>query len=206
MGSAADEATHAQLVQVAHRWLTTRGACDFAFAEFGNNTTAEKPDVLGFLDIDHTVLIEVKISRSDFLADARKPWRQRPEEGMGDWRYYLTPPGLLRAEELPRNWGLLEAGPRGVRLVKPLAIHEQKGKDFPALGRYLEQNDMAYMHPARERWARCTAEQHPKHRAGELALLYGVARRLHLKDCFGILKTPEKTRVEWQVAPNPTSP
>jgi hypothetical protein len=66
------------------------------------------------------VLVECKVSRADFLADAGKPFRMKPEEGMGSQRFYMVPSGMIRREELPRHWGLLELRGREVRLaVKP---------------------------------------------------------------------------------------
>jgi hypothetical protein len=68
--------------------------------------TQESPDVFGW-NYWTTVLIEVKVSRSDFLADAKKPFRQTPEDGVGEFRYYCCPHGLIHADEVPANWGLL---------------------------------------------------------------------------------------------------
>ena len=51
-----------------------------------------------------TTLIEVKVSRSDFLRDRKKPHRQ--ELGMGNYRYYCCPDGMIKPDELPENWGL----------------------------------------------------------------------------------------------------
>ncbi|KKK54365.1 hypothetical protein LCGC14_3085490, partial [marine sediment metagenome] len=65
----------------------------------------EIPDALGFASRKST-LIECKASRSDFLSDKKKSFRQKPDEGMGCLRYYLTPPGLVDPDELPENWGL----------------------------------------------------------------------------------------------------
>jgi len=47
-----------------------------------------------------------KVSRSDFLADRKKP--SRIGIGMGTYRYYLVPEGVAYAFELPPGWGLLE--------------------------------------------------------------------------------------------------
>ncbi|MGB6631960.1 MAG: hypothetical protein WBE52_12020, partial [Terriglobales bacterium] len=68
-----------------------------------------------------SVLIESKISRGDFLADRDKPFRQKPEIGVGCERYYLSPRGLIRSEELPAGWGLLEVSGREIERVKPSA-------------------------------------------------------------------------------------
>lgn len=69
---------------------------------------SEKPDVLGFANDTNTVMLEAKISRADFLKDAKKPFRQNPETGMGNFRLYIAPVGLITPHELPENWGLIE--------------------------------------------------------------------------------------------------
>ena len=76
------------------------------------------PDAIGWKKACHSVLVECKVSRADFLADAGKPFRLRPEIGVGCERYYLAPRGLLRTEELPGGWGLLEASGLAVERVK----------------------------------------------------------------------------------------
>ena len=39
---------------------------------------------------------------------------------MGSQRFYMAPSGIIRADELPRHWGLLELRGREVRMtVKP---------------------------------------------------------------------------------------
>ncbi|MDA3176190.1 hypothetical protein JWE21_29185, partial [Klebsiella pneumoniae] len=40
-------------------------------------------------------LIEAKCSRSDLLADRKKPFRVEPEKGMGDWRFMISEPGIV---------------------------------------------------------------------------------------------------------------
>lgn len=66
----------------------------------------------GFLD--GTYLIEVKTSRADFLADAKKSHRQcsTPDAALGNWRFYLCSEGLIEPAELPEKWGLLWADER----------------------------------------------------------------------------------------------
>lgn len=68
----------------------------------------ENPDVWAY-NGNSTICIEVKVSRSDFLADKKKWWRseQNPNK-VGMYRYYLAPEGIIKTEELPEGWGLLE--------------------------------------------------------------------------------------------------
>lgn len=106
--------THADLVDQAERWLWRQG-CGIVLKEFRTLGTLEIPDAIGWRT-DASILIECKVSRSDFHADARKPFRADPARGIGDWRFYLTPPGLLAPEDLPDGWGLLEA--KGSRVYR----------------------------------------------------------------------------------------
>lgn len=77
------------------------------------------PDAIGWKRACHSVLVECKISRGDFLADREKPFRQKSHLGMGCERYYLTPAGLLSQKELPNGWGLLEYQRRQVAMIHP---------------------------------------------------------------------------------------
>ena len=76
------------------------------------------------------MLVECKISRSDFLIDREKPFRRKNGSGMGCERFYLTPAKLVRPEELPAGWGLLEARGREVNLVCPAAANLRSSRGF----------------------------------------------------------------------------
>jgi hypothetical protein len=111
--------THALLVQKAVAWL--RGyRCGVVLSEQAC-ASGEMPDAIGWKRACHSVLVECKISRTDFLADQDKPFRRRPQSGMGCERFYLTPPGLLGLEELPAGWGLLEYRNRKVGTLQASA-------------------------------------------------------------------------------------
>jgi hypothetical protein len=108
--------THDELVDRGRSWLRRQG-CAIVLAEFAANVyTGEQPDVLGWRD-GLSLLVECKTSRSDFLADRRKKFRSQPDTGMGDWRFYLTPPGIVNVADLPPGWGLLWAHPRKIERV-----------------------------------------------------------------------------------------
>ena len=83
--------------------------------------SGEMPDAIGWKKTCHSVVVECKISRPDFLADRDKPFRQKPESGVGCERYYLARTGLIRVEEIPTGWGLLEVSGRDVQKVKASA-------------------------------------------------------------------------------------
>jgi hypothetical protein len=111
--------THAKLVVLAVAWLR-RYRCGVVLSEQAC-ASGEMPDAIGWKTACHSVLVECKASRPDFLADHNKPFRLRPEIGVGCERYYLAPKGLIRGEELPAGWGLLEARGRGIEKVRPSA-------------------------------------------------------------------------------------
>jgi len=111
--------THARLVSMAVQWLR-RYRCGVVLSEQAC-VSGEMPDAIGWKKACHSVLVECKLSRADFLADRDKPFRRKPETGVGCERYYLAPRGLIRMEELPAGWGLLEGCRRGIGRVKASA-------------------------------------------------------------------------------------
>ena len=112
-------AKHAQLVARAVKWLRYDYGCGIILSE-QYCAIGEVPDVIGWKGQCKSVLVECKISRADFLADAAKPFRVNPAEALGSQRFYLAPDGLIRPEELPPSWGLLECKGREVHMrVKP---------------------------------------------------------------------------------------
>ena len=109
--------THVQLVQKAVAWLRSY-RCGVILSEQAC-LSGEMPDAIGWKQACHSVLVECKVSRSDFLADRDKPFRSKPALGLGCERFYLTAVGLLRRQELPPGWGLLECDHRKIELVQP---------------------------------------------------------------------------------------
>lgn len=99
-------ATHNELVLAAYRWCKKNASCGVVLKEL-YTMASEYPDVIGFGSGDHSVVIECKVSRNDFLADQKKPFRINPKKGMGKNRYYCCPEGLIKKEELPEGWGLI---------------------------------------------------------------------------------------------------
>jgi hypothetical protein len=113
------EKRHAQLVARAAEWLRLKYGCGIVLSEQYCGT-GEVPDVIGWKASCQSVLVECKVSRSDFLADAHKACRLRPQEGLGSKRLYMAPVGMIAADELPKHWGLLECKGRDVQLaVRP---------------------------------------------------------------------------------------
>ncbi len=107
---------HDELVARAVRWLRGTQRCCLVLAE-KVSLTGETPDAIGYRAGGRSFLVECKTSRADYQADQRKVWR-RAGTSMGEYRYYMTPRGLLDPAELPETWGLLEVLPTIVRVVK----------------------------------------------------------------------------------------
>lgn len=113
---------HDELVKKAVNWLQKPlslggPGCHAAVSEARTGIDGEIADALGFRACGTvaagSVLVEVKVSRSDFLADKNKPHRQPDAVSVGNWRYYLCPEGIISPSDLPEKWGLLWVGPRG---------------------------------------------------------------------------------------------
>src|SRR5215472_16243752 len=107
--------THEKLVSKAVAWLRNYG-CGVVLSE-QSCASGETPDAIGWKRGCHSVLVECKISRADFLIDQGKPFRRKPSSGMGCERFYLTPTGLIDPKELPAGWGLLELCGRAVDMA-----------------------------------------------------------------------------------------
>jgi len=101
---------------MAVRWLR-RYRCGVVLSEQAC-VSGEMPDAIGWKKACHSVLVESKVSRADFLADRSKLFRLKPETGVGCERYYLAPRGLIGVRELPGGWGLLEVCGREIERVK----------------------------------------------------------------------------------------
>lgn len=100
--------THDELCLAAESFLKRNGFGVVFNDRFRAFTVhGEQPDAIGFRS-GVSCLIECKTSRSDFLADRKKRFRLDPTIGIGQWRFMLTPKDLVRPDELPEGWGLLE--------------------------------------------------------------------------------------------------
>src|SRR2546427_11384384 len=98
--------THAQLVQQAVIWLRAY-VCGVILSE-QCSANWEMPDAIGWKRACHSVLIECKISRSDFLADRDKPFRQKSELGvrtlLPDSAAFVAQGRIARRLGLTRIW------------------------------------------------------------------------------------------------------
>ncbi len=120
--------THPQLVERAVRWLRVY-RCGVVLSEQAC-VSGEMPDAIGWKRASHSVLVECKVTRADFLVDRDKPFRLKPEQGVGCERFYLTPPDLVKVEELPAGWGLLEYRRGRIDVMRPSAKNLRTAKGF----------------------------------------------------------------------------
>lgn len=115
--------THKRCVEICARWMA--GKCKVVLPEFVSMSSPEIADVLGF-NASNSYMIEVKVSRSDFLRDKHKDFRRMEARGVGNYRYYACPAKDARGKriinvlEIPDGWGMIYIYPNG-RAVQMLA-------------------------------------------------------------------------------------
>ena len=157
--------THTGLVERAEKWLQNTVNCGVVFNDSFRAATlsGECPDAIGFR-AGISILVECKASRSDFLADKKKSFRANPEMGIGDWRFYMCPPGVINIEDLPDDWGLLWVTGKTVRKI--------------------------HGYPANTRWF---VKPFTGNRDAELRYMYSALRRLTINGHFNtVYETPWK--------------
>lgn len=125
---------HKSLVLRGEKWLEQQN-CKIVINDgmAAHTVNREKPDVIGWRN-GKSILIECKASRADFLTDAKKKFRANPDLGMGDYRFYMCPPGIINIEDLPEGWGLLWVTEKTVQKIHniPTAWTSRKKPPFNA--------------------------------------------------------------------------
>lgn len=132
----ATHSLHDKLVKLGSAWLMnntpTKGNFDCSKCNIVTTEivtfAAENPDVLGFANDNNSVLLEAKISKEDFKRDFKKDFRINPGKGMGDFRLYIAPEGLIKVEELPPKWGLIEVNDKDKCRIVKYAERQQSNK------------------------------------------------------------------------------
>jgi hypothetical protein len=158
-----DKSFHTELVDMAYEWVLKSTSCGCAFKELNSLAcNGEYPDVIGFGSGGHSVLVECKVSRNDFVKDKCKSFRMSPNLGMGTQRYYLCPRNVIQIEDLPKGWGLIWAVKS-----KPKVIYS------PYKGNIGERH-----------------EGFNKNMKAEHGLMYSVLRRLHLRGLINEMYKP----------------
>jgi len=129
--------THRELCKVGAKYLRSHGIvpfirCSYVVCEL--EMVGECPDAWG-VGSGITQLIEVKVSRSDFLADKKKFHRIYSGYGLGEYRSYLCPVGLISESELPPFWGLMYSDEKfNITVIKrPESQPHSKKEDMTVL-------------------------------------------------------------------------
>lgn len=106
---------HKELCQIASKYCKKIG-CSVILEEFVAGSS-EQPDVLAFKS-GFSLVIECKVSRSDFLNDKNKYHRRRdPKYAMGNFRFYCCPKDLIKKEEIPEGWGLIYIDNKKIEVI-----------------------------------------------------------------------------------------
>lgn len=108
---------HGELCEFIADYARKNMNAGLIFVEHKTSTVHQIPDVLIYRPTC-TIELEVKVQRGDFLSDKNKPHRKDPSKGVGDYRFYVAPRGIIKAEELPKHWGLLEVTNKRVIATK----------------------------------------------------------------------------------------
>ena len=102
--------THTELCDLGAKWLKSNGLVKWQKPKYIvveiESIGIPQPDIYGFGNC-RTQQIEVKVSRSDFLADKKKYHMQFPDKNVGQYRSYLCPENMIKESDLPEKWGLL---------------------------------------------------------------------------------------------------
>lgn len=111
---------HEHLNLLAAGWAKRQG-----FSVVATNLWAagsrERVDVIAFHQTS-TLLIESKVSRSDFFNDRKKP--ERASGGVGLYRFYITPFNMVSLQEVPQDGGsFTPKAAKCVRLVSRPGIY-----------------------------------------------------------------------------------
>lgn len=56
----------------------------------------------------HRICYEIKVSRSDFMHEIKNPDKRKQGLELSNQFYFVTPPGLVKKEEIPLECGLIE--------------------------------------------------------------------------------------------------
>ncbi len=96
-----------------------------SFGEFANGTGFGRDRSADFVAFNTypskghlTVACEIKVSRSDFARELTSPAKRAWLEEYFAECWFVAPKGVIRIEELPARWGLMEPRGEGLRAVR----------------------------------------------------------------------------------------
>lgn len=155
--------THSELVSIAEKWLLGTRKCSFAFTELACIATSEIPDAIGFRS-DGSVLVECKTSRADFLSDKKKYFRIYSHMGVGVYRFFMAPEGIIKSSDLPKGWGLVTVNEKG----KPRMLVGPRGNCYSS-----EENSRTF--------------HNERNLQAEHGMMMSALRRLHLRGVLPLI-------------------
>ena len=124
-----------------------------SFAELGNGTGMQFNRSMDFFALNCypskrflKVGYEIKVSRGDFANELANPLKRDWMLEVCDECYFAAPAGLIKSDEVPENWGLLELTKGSLRIKKR------------AQQRHIETLPMAFVASLARRMARCKSE------------------------------------------------
>lgn len=129
----------AQIVHMLQERYPSRDgwAC---FAELADGTGSLKSRTADFVAIStwpskgyRAIGFEIKVSRGDFLRELAKPEKRKHLEDTCAECWFVAPAGILKAEEIPEGWGLLEvlSGAEEERLRAKVHPRQRDPKPWP---------------------------------------------------------------------------
>lgn len=65
------------------------------------------------------IVHEIKVSRSDLLSDLRKPSKGQAYRALAGQCWYVVRAGLAGVDDVPEDFGLMEAGSHGLSVLRP---------------------------------------------------------------------------------------
>lgn len=94
---------HGELLKAGIMFLRSHG---FPIAAPLTDFGIGEPDIIGF-NHELSTVIDIRTKRSDFLR-RRLALQEQTDTALGNVRFFLTPMRMVRRDELPEGWLLLE--------------------------------------------------------------------------------------------------
>lgn len=95
------------------------------FAELRGATGYDNPQRIDFFAVHlwpskgfNSIAYEIKVSRNDFKKELDHPRKRAFAESVSHQCYFVTPSGLVQADEIPEGWGLMVADAGGLKIKK----------------------------------------------------------------------------------------
>lgn len=95
------------------------------WAEWPDEKLSKRTGLKMRVPLYRRVAYEIKVSRSDFRNEIRRPEKRASGVALSHQFFFATPPGLVRRDELPPECGLVEVTPGGeVKVIRHAPIRK----------------------------------------------------------------------------------